>query len=364
VAVSPNQQPWVEEVNLNVEVPEGETVSTANKWAPRSLIHALVLLAATCGGIYICYLLALPFLSALTWALVLAVLCASAHRAVEVKLRRPNLSATISVLLVALIVVVPATFVVERLISEAAKGATVIQAQVERGVWRSAIDAHPWIAPIDKWIEQQIDLPAIFGNVASWLTNTGASFVRGSVVQLLGVVFTFYLLFYFLRDRRLALETLRTLSPLSQVEMDRLFTQLADTVHATIYGTVVVAGVQGTLGGLMFWWLGLPTPLLWGLVMALLAVVPVLGAFIVWIPASIFLALDGSWEKAIILVSWGALVVGTIDNLLYPMLVGNRLKLHTVPAFISLVGGLTVFGPAGIVLGPMAVTTTMMLLKI
>jgi predicted PurR-regulated permease PerM len=146
--------------------------------------------------------------------------------------------------MVALIVVVPATFVAERLIGEAAKGAIVIQAQVEGGAWRRAIDAHPWIAPIDKWIEQQINLPAIFGNVASRLTNTGASFVRGSVVQLLGVVFTFYLLFYFLRDRRAALETLRNLSPLSQAEMDRLFTQIVDTVHATIYGTVVVAGVD------------------------------------------------------------------------------------------------------------------------
>ena len=99
-------------------------------------------------------------------------------------------------------------------------------------------------------------------------------------------MFTFYLLFYFLRDRHIALETLRNLSPLSHAEMNRLFSQIVDTVHATIYGIVVVAGVQGTLGGLMFWWLGLPTPLLWGLVMALLAVVPVLGAFIVWIPAA------------------------------------------------------------------------------
>jgi predicted PurR-regulated permease PerM len=88
----------------------------------------------------------------------------------------------------------------------------------------------------------------------------------------------------------------------------------------------------------MFWWLSLPTPLLWGLVMGLLAIVPVLGAFVVWIPAAIFLALDGNWEKAIILFLWGGLVVSSIDNLLYPMLVGNRLKLHTVPAFISLVG--------------------------
>ena len=287
------------------EVPERGSKSTVTTAGTRQRIEALVLSVATFGGIYVCYLLALPFLSSLTWALVLAVLCASAHRAIEVKLGMPNLAATICVLMVALIVVAPATFVVERLINEAAKGAIVIQAQVERGAWRSAIDVHPWLAPIDKWIEQQIDLPAIFGNVASWLTNIGASFVRGSVVQLIGVVLTFYLLFYFLRDRRLALETVRKLSPLSQKEMDRLFKQIVDTVHATIYGTVFVAGVQGTLGGLMFWWLGLPTPLLWGLVMALLAVVPVLGAFIVWIPASIFLALNGSWEKAIILVLWG-----------------------------------------------------------
>jgi predicted PurR-regulated permease PerM len=177
-------------------------------------------------------------------------------------------------------------------------------------------------------------------------------------------VLTFYLLFYFPRDRRLMLETVRSHSPLSLAEMDRLFGQIADTIHAIIYGTVVVACVQGTLGGLMFWWLRLPTPLLWGLVMGLLAIVPVLGAFVVWIPAAIFLALDGSWERALILVLWGALVVSSIDNLLYPMLVGNRLKLHTVPAFISLVGGLTLFGPAGIILGPMAVTITIILLDV
>ena len=181
---------------MNVEVPEHETASIANDWGPRSRILGLVLFVATFGGIYICYLLAAPFLSALTWALVLAVLSAAVHRAIEARLRRPNLSATISVLMVALIVVVPATFVAERLISEAAKGAIVIQTQVEGGAWRSAIDAHPWIAPIDQWIEQQINLPAIFGNVASWLTNTGASFVRGSVVQLIGVVLTFYALLF------------------------------------------------------------------------------------------------------------------------------------------------------------------------
>ena len=114
----------------------------------------------------------------------------------------------------------------------------------------------------------------------------------------------------------------------------------------------------------MFWWLGLPAPFLWGIVMGLLAVVPVLGAFVIWVPAAIFLLLDGSEGKALLLTLWGAVVVGGIDNLLYPMLVGRRLKMHTVLAFISLVGGLIVFGPAGLILGPVIFTVTRLLLEI
>jgi predicted PurR-regulated permease PerM len=135
-------------------------------------------------------------------------------------------------------------------------------------------------------------------------------------------------------------------------------------VHATVYGTLAVAAVQGTLGGLMFWALGLPTPLLWGLVMGLLSIVPVLGAFVVWIPAAILLGLDGSWVRALILAAWGGIVVGSIDNFLRPMLVGNRLRLHTIPAFISIVGGLLLFGAPGFILGPMAATMTVLLVEI
>jgi len=98
--------------------------------------------------------------------------------------------------------------------------------------------------------------------------------------------------------------------------------------------------------------------------MGLLSIVPVLGAFVVWIPAAVFLALDGSWGKAVILTVWGAVVVGGIDNILRPMLVGHRLKLHTVPAFISMIGGLVLFGASGFILGPLTVTVTMLLLEI
>ena len=146
--------------------------------------------------------------------------------------------------------------------------------------------------------------------------------------------------------------------------MNRLFSGVADTVHATLYGTITVALVQGTLGGLMFWWLDLPAPLLWGMVMGLLAIVPVLGAFVVWIPAAIFLLLDGNPGKALLLTMWGTIVVGGIDNILYPILIGKRLKMHTLLAFISLVGGLMVFGASGLILGPVIFTITRVLLEI
>jgi AI-2E family transporter len=127
----------------------------------------------------------------------------------------------------------------------------------------------------------------------------------------------------------------RSLVPLSEKETNKVFTRVSDTIHATVFGTLAVAAVQGALGGLMFWWLGLPAPILWGAVMGLLAIVPVLGAFVVWLPSTIFLAASGQWGKAVILILWGTVVVGLIDNLLYPILVGKRLRLHTVPVFFA-----------------------------
>jgi predicted PurR-regulated permease PerM len=171
-------------------------------------------------------------------------------------------------------------------------------------------------------------------------------------------------LFFLLRDRRLALQSLRELLPLSNREADVLLRRIRDTIHATVFGTVVVAIVQGTLGGLMFWLLGLPGALLWGVIMALLALIPVLGAFVVWVPAAIFLAVEGSWGKALLLTGWGTLVVGTIDNLLYPLLVGNKLRLHTLPVFFAIVGGLAVFGAAGVILGPVVLAVTLGLIDI
>ena len=340
------------------------TADSANDWGSSSHVHTLLLMAVTVVSIYLSYRLVAPFLAALTWSLALAILVAPLHRWLESKVKSPNLAATISVVLVVVIVIVPAMFVADRIISEAVSGAETVKIMIESGEWRRMFEAYPLIAPAGDWIARELDLTGMVNTGTSWLTSMGASFVQGSIMQLIGIVLTFYMLFYFLRDRALAIKSLRSLSPLSETDMTRLLNDVSDTVHATLYGTLVVAIVQGTLGGLMFWWLGLAAPLLWGVVMGLLAVIPVLGAFVIWIPAAIFLVLEGSGEKALLLTLWGAIVVGGIDNLLYPMLVGRRLKMHTVLAFISLVGGLIVFGPAGLILGPVIFTVTRLLLEI
>ena len=134
--------------------------------------------------------------------------------------------------------------------------------------------------------------------------------------------------------------------------MNRMFSRVGDTIHATIYGTLAVAAVQGTLGGLMFWWLGLPAPLLWGLAMGVLAVVPVLGAFIVWIPAALWLFMQGSTGWAIFMGLWGVLVVSMVDNVLKPMIISHGSNLPFMLVLLGVLGGAAAFGFVGIFLGP------------
>lgn len=323
----------------------------------------LALAVASVAGLLLCAIIALPFLGAITWALTLAILFAPLHARVEKLVRHPNIAALLSTAIVIVVVVVPAVFVVERLITEATSGIQSLQARVEGGELQALLDSNPALAPFGAWIDRQFDLPSMMSAIATWLSNLGAVFVKASLLQVVEVFITFYLLFYFLRDRRAAKAMIIAWLPLTKPETEHLLRRVAETVHATVYGTLAVAAVQGTLGGLMFWALGLSTPLLWGLVMGLLSIVPVLGAFIVWIPAALLLFLEGSWVRGLILAAWGGLVVGSIDNVLRPMFVGNRLRLHTIPAFISIIGGLLLFGAPGFILGPLAATMTMLVLE-
>lgn len=324
----------------------------------------LVLVGATAAGIVGCALLAAPFLAPLVWATTLAILFAPLHARIAARLKYRNLTATLSVLIVAVFILLPTAFVVKRMVDQVASGAAYIQEQVDSGTVRRFIDENRRIAPIGDWVEQHVGLRSVTGAVASQLSHFAASFVRGSVAQVLSVVLTFYLLFFFLRDRHSIAQLVRYVSPLRSRDTQLLIDRITNTVRATVWGTAAVSAVQGALGGLMFWILGLPAPVVWGFTMAILSLVPVLGAFLVWVPAALFLALEGSWTKAIVLTVWGAVIIGGIDNLLRPIWVGSRLKLHTVAAFISMLGGIFLFGASGFVLGPVIVSVTMGFLEI
>ena len=333
-------------------------------WLDANQARLIIVILMAILGSYACYLLTIPFLAPITWSLVLAVTWHPVHKFIELRARNRNIAALISVALVTILVVVPVTFIVQQLILESTNGAIYLEREFRTGDWRRPLNSFPTLSRGATWLEQQINLAGTAGEVASWLTSTSTSVFKSSIGQLINVVLTFYMLFFLIRDRKKAKAALIEFSPLSPDETNDLIARFVETIHAMVFGTVIIAAVQGCLGGLMFWWLGLPLPLLWGTIMAMLAIVPILGAFVIWIPAAIYLALEGQWTSALIMAGWGGIVVASIDNLLYPSLVGNRLKLHTVIALIASFGGLIVFGASGLILGPAVITVTIALVKI
>jgi predicted PurR-regulated permease PerM len=350
----------------NLEAPQldDNPQENAGNWPTSRQIRLFLLLIFTSIGLYLCYVLTIPFLSSLTWAVVLSVVVLPIHRWIELRLGSRNGAALVSVITVAVLVVVPIALIGQQLVLETLNGAVYLESELKSGQWREAIRDYPTLVRGATWIEQQFDLAGTAGSFAAWLTSTSTSLLRSSFGQLVNIVLTFYLFFFFLRDRQQITAKLSSLSPMTEGETNYVVNRCTDTIHATVFGTLVVAAVQGTLSGLMFWWLDLPVPLFWGTVMGLLAIVPVLGAFVIWVPAAIYLALEGDWSKAIILTIWGAGVVASVDNLLYPMLVSNRLKLHIIPTLFATIGGIIVLGASGVILGPAIFAVTLAFLKI
>ena len=330
----------------------------------RYSISSATLLAGTVLALYLCYRLAIPFLSPLVWSFTLSILFRPLATRLRAAWGSEGASASVTVVVVAIVVVIPAIFVFSAMLAEAVRGAGALNSAVESGSWRGTLEAHPWMARAMTWIDERLDVPDLFNTTTTWLTTFSASVVRGSFAGFVSLLLTFYFLFYFLRDGDQAEMVLRHLLPLTPPEFSKLKERVGNTVRATVYGTVVVAALQGTLGGLVFWWLDIPAPLFWGLVMGLLAVVPFLGAFVIWAPVAAYLAVAGEWGSALLLTLWGTAVIGVIDNVLYPVLVGSRLMLHTVPSFVAVVGGVILFGTPGLILGPLVVTISIVLLHI
>jgi len=388
---------------------------------PAETITTGVLVVATGLVVYLCYLVVEPFLTALAWALALAVIAHPVHRWLDRQTKYRSVCAGLTVVAITLLLMVPAAFVTTSLVQQATQYAGVVQEGITSGRWEEALKANRYLGPLLKRLpelsqpassdQQKEDAPnpqdarepadpqrsqeeapsseadstqtpgsssqddgassrfrlpssGSLASAAGMVTSRLRLFLTGAGWIGMQVLITMMCLFFFLRDRHSVLDGVRGLMPLSESEADRIIRRINDTIHATIFGSLTVAFVQGCMGGLMFWMLGLPSPLFWGAVMGLLAVVPILGTFVIWAPTAAWLAMQGDWTKAGILVAWGALAIGLIDNLLYPFLVGNRMRFHTLLVFFSIVGGLAVFGAAGVILGPVLLAVADGLLQV
>lgn len=335
-----------------------------DRWITREGILVVVLIAASMLVGWLCWRMVEPFVPALTWAVVLAVIAHPLHERILARVRGPGLAASIAVVLVTLVIAIPTVLLIREVGREAITSADALRNALDGERWKRAVVEIEWLAPIRDWLEHSLDfggqIAQASGKVAQGMQSAIATGIEWGVTLMI----TFFLLFYFLRDKQRLLARMQSLMPLAPAEAHQIVHKLREMISAVVYGTLVVAMVQGALGGIIFWWLGLPGPVLWGAVMAVLAVLPMFGAALVWVPAAVLLLLDGHWDKAIILAAWGSLVIGLIDNLLLPMLLKKSLHMHTIPVFIAAVGGLLVFGATGLVLGPVVLALAFALLEV
>ncbi len=264
----------------------------------------LALLALTALALWLCFLVARPFVSALAWAMALAIATYPLHRGIARRIRRENLSSAVSTLLVLIVLLAPLGVLLPITINGEIDGVNAIRTQIESGEWKSKALSHTWLWPAWLWLEKRVDLGDAIQRLASLITALASYLLQGSLLGVLEVLVIFFLLFYFFRGSATILVTIRALLPLSIGEADRLFGVVTDTVYATIYGKLAVGVVQGFLGGLMFWWLGLTAPWFWAIIMGILSIIPVVGPSLIWLPGAIILFLDGHWIRATILVAW------------------------------------------------------------
>jgi len=186
----------------------------------------------------------------------------------------------------------------------------------------------------------------------------GMALAAGQNALRFGLMFAVmvYLLYFALRDGRTIMHHVVLALPMDDDRERALFARFGEVARATIKGTLVIGLIQGTLGGLIFWLLGIEGAVIWGVIMVALSVLPAVGAGLVWVPAAIVLAAGGAYGKAAILVAFGLLVIGLVDNLLRPILVGRDTRLPDYLVLLSTLGGLTVFGISGFVIGPVIAT--------
>ncbi|WP_395062764.1 AI-2E family transporter [Paraburkholderia silvatlantica] len=305
----------------------------------------------------------LPFFSPIFWGVILAVIFQPLQRRLTIRFRnRANLAALATLALCVLIVILPLGLIAGTLAKEAA----FAYEQIKTGQWDFAvlfgkmIHALPAIAQRGLAAMGVGDMAGVQARLAdgaaklSQLMGVQAVAIGQNTLQFtVGFGIMLYLVFFLLRDGVSLSRRIRQAIPLDDAHKHRLFSRFATVVRATVKGNIAVAAVQGALGGLAFLCLGIKGALLWGTLMAFLSLLPAIGSALVWAPAAIYFLIAGPLWKAIVLVLFCTLVIGAVDNVLRPVLVGKDTRLPDWVILIATVGGMSVFGINGFVIGPL-----------
>ncbi len=304
------------------------------------------------------FYLLMPFFFPIFWAAVIAGVFRPLYKRINDKLNRPNLSTTILFLIIALIILLPAGLIGMLAFNESLRLYTTL-----------ASDTGPMNQKFLHLLEKISDnsLFMLFNIDEAVLISKGTEVVRGitsyivdhlkdltqnTLGLLVQFAIMFYTLFYFVRDGERFLRMAGKVIPLEAGQIKFLFERFIVTAHSTLKVTLIIGGIQGTLGGIVFFATDVEGALVWGLLMILASIVPAVGCSIIWAPAGIIMVLTGHIWEGVLILAFGFLVISTIDNLLRPILIGKDVELHSLLIFLSTLGGIVIFGVSGFVIGP------------
>ncbi len=303
-----------------------------------------------------------PFFEVILWGFIIALLATPMNRHLMRRYKlRPTPAALLTMLVVLWVVIVPLVLISVSLATEASG----IYQRIQSGDIKPASYLRGVFDALPAWVSSILDRFGLtdFSRLQtrfSALLSQGTQFIAKqalSVGQLTfdfgaNVFITLYLSFFLIRDGSKLVQTMQRGIPLTPEHKRELWSKFTTVVRATVKGNLLVAAIQGALGGLAFWVLGIGAPVLWAVLMAFVSLLPAVGAALVWVPVAVFLLLQGSVWQSLALAAWGVLVIGLIDNLLRPMLVGKDTSMPDYVVLITTLGGMAVFGLHGFVVGP------------
>lgn len=324
--------------------------------------YVLTLLLAFLVG-YLMYVVMAPFFIPIFWAIVLVILFYPYYQWILSKLpRHPGLSSLFACLSIALFIIIPLSVLGSMMAAELLHLYNWAEGYIEQ----VSTKAHQSPVFIMQFLERylggfvdvsSINLRGIFASivreVAGYAGEGVRGFVKGFAEFFVNLFLAFFTMYFLFKDGDKLFRIVKDLIPITQHHKDTIIEKNRDVIYATIYGGVLVGGVQATLGGLAFWFLGIPAALLLSFVMFLTTFLPSVGSSLVWGPAAIYLLITGQIAGGIGLVIWGIFVIGLVDNIMRPYIIGGKTNLHPLLLFFSIFGAVNVFGIIGIIAGPL-----------